>query len=297
MAYDERDEGRERRRRDRHEDNGPPTAWRGDDRFGGGFGNQTARPQRLGDRGARPSDDPYYGTERYGGGGMPQGYGGDYGPRPYWGDSGAGGIGYDPQSGPRFDRIDIGSTGTQGVHPVSSVFNPAYGASGGYISSARDYAIVRHDPHYAEWRRRRIAELDRDYEDYRREHQDRFDREFGAWRETRGRQRSALDRVTEHMEVIGSDGAHVGTVDKVRGEHIVLTKSDPAAGGVHHAIPCGWIDEVDDKVRLNLAAEDAFERWRVEGRSRALFEPERTGHRRPHILGRAFSGTPVEDED
>ena len=59
-------------------------------------------------------------------------------------------------------------------------------------------------------------------------------------------------RVREHMEVVGADGAHVGTVDKVRGEHIILTRSDPASAGVHHAIPLAWIASVDDKVKLDL---------------------------------------------
>ena len=38
--------------------------------------------------------------------------------------------------------------------------------------------------------------------------------------------------IREHMEVIGADGAHVGTVDCVKGDRIVLTKLDltgPAA--------------------------------------------------------------------
>jgi hypothetical protein len=32
----------------------------------------------------------------------------------------------------------------------------------------------------------------------------------------------------EHMEVIGADGGHVGTVDKVEGSRIKLTKKDSA---------------------------------------------------------------------
>ena len=151
------------------------------------------------------------------------------------------------------------------------------------------------DPHYSEWRDRQIASFDRDYDEYRRENQSRFDSEFGAWRDKRGQQRQALDRVNEHMEVVGSDGSHVGTVDKIRGDTIILTKSDQDAGGVHHAIPCGWIEEVGDKVTLNLSADDAKERWRTESRSRALFEREDSGSRGPHMLNRAFSGTYPEE--
>ena len=32
--------------------------------------------------------------------------------------------------------------------------------------------------------------------------------------------------IREHMEVIGADGVHVGTVDSVDGDRIKLTKSD-----------------------------------------------------------------------
>jgi len=98
-------------------------------------------------------------------------------------------------------------------------------------------------------------------------------------------------RVREHMEVVGADGAHVGIVDKVRGEHIVLTRSDPAAEGAHHAVPLAWVASVDDKVRLNLESAEAMRQWREEGRSRALFEREDSGSPGPHALNSAFSGT------
>jgi hypothetical protein len=100
-----------------------------------------------------------------------------------------------------------------------------------------------------------------------------------------------VEKIREHMEVLGSDGEHVGTVDCLRGGHIVLTKSDPAAGGAHHGIPAGWVAKVDSKVHLNLPAAEAKTRWRVEGRSRALFERENSGSDGPHFLGHAFSGT------
>jgi hypothetical protein len=100
-----------------------------------------------------------------------------------------------------------------------------------------------------------------------------------------------VEKIREHMEVLGADGLHVGTVDCLRGEHVVLTRSDPAAGGAHHSIPTGWVVKVDDKVRLSLDADDARQRWRVEERSRALFERRDSGTDGPHGLERAFSGT------
>ena len=100
-----------------------------------------------------------------------------------------------------------------------------------------------------------------------------------------------VEKIKAHMEVRGSDGGHVGMVDCLRGEHIVLTKSDANSGGMHHGIPFGWVARVDDKVHLNLSAADAIARWHTEERSRALFERERSGSDGPHGLERAFSGT------
>jgi hypothetical protein len=61
--------------------------------------------------------------------------------------------------------------------------------------------------------------------------------------------------IQEHMEVIGADGVHVGTVDKVEGNRIKLTKKDSGEGSHkahHHYIDWGLIAEVEgDKVRLS----------------------------------------------
>lgn len=145
------------------------------------------------------------------------------------------------------------------------------------------------DDDYRGWRRRQIDDLDRDYDEYRRENATRFENEFGSWRNERQTQRGALNRVTEHMEVVGSDGQHVGTVDCVRGDRIVLTKSDPDAGGHHHSIPSRWIESVDDKVTIRKTADEAQAAWRDEERSGALFG-ERDTHG-AHDLNRSFSGT------
>ncbi|MGJ4962181.1 DUF2171 domain-containing protein [Bradyrhizobium oligotrophicum] len=61
--------------------------------------------------------------------------------------------------------------------------------------------------------------------------------------------------IREHMEVIGADGAHVGTVDRVDGNRIKLTRKDGGEGshkGHHHFIDKGLIAGVEgDKVRLS----------------------------------------------
>jgi hypothetical protein len=66
------------------------------------------------------------------------------------------------------------------------------------------------------------------------------------------------------MEVVGSDGIHVGTVDHMEGaDQVKLTKSDQAAGGEHHFIPLAWVERVDDKVHLRQAAAEAKARWKT----------------------------------
>ena len=67
--------------------------------------------------------------------------------------------------------------------------------------------------------------------------------------------------ITEHMEVVGSDGKHVGRVDHVKGGEIELAKMDFQAMGKHHMIPLSWIEYVDDKVHLSLDRTEAEDRW------------------------------------
>ena len=71
-------------------------------------------------------------------------------------------------------------------------------------------------------------------------------------------------RVSQHMEVVGSDGQHVGVVDKVIDGRIKLTRSDPMADGMHHTLPMDMVEAVESKrVRLNLPAEEARAIWRT----------------------------------
>ncbi|MBB4856964.1 hypothetical protein HNO88_000261 [Novosphingobium chloroacetimidivorans] len=80
-----------------------------------------------------------------------------------------------------------------------------------------------------------------------------------------------LSQITEHMEVIGADGVHVGTVDKVDGNRIKLTKSDSGAGahsGHHHYISEGLVAGIEgDKVRLSANADVAITFEEEEGGS------------------------------
>ena len=71
-------------------------------------------------------------------------------------------------------------------------------------------------------------------------------------------------QIKEHMRVVGSDGQHVGTVDGVKGDKIILTKSDPTSGGQHHSISMDMVDNIDQNgVRLNLPADQARQRWQT----------------------------------
>lgn len=70
--------------------------------------------------------------------------------------------------------------------------------------------------------------------------------------------------IREHMDVEGSDGKHVGRVDKMVGDDIELTKFDLAAGLRHHLIPLSWVEMVDDDtVRLNLTKDAVRAGWRT----------------------------------
>ncbi|HUP67041.1 MAG TPA: DUF2171 domain-containing protein [Sphingomicrobium sp.] len=172
----------------------------------------------------------------------------------------------------------------------------------GYRPFAGDYARSERarpsapredrDPHYTSMRQRHVEELDRDYEEYRRENQSRFESEFGSWREQRMQKRGLLGHIREHMDVVGNDDEHVGTVDRVARDRIILAKSDPESGGAHHSLSCADIARVEgERVILDCSGGQARERWRDESRSRALFEREDQGEMGPRMLDRSFPGT------
>jgi hypothetical protein len=68
-------------------------------------------------------------------------------------------------------------------------------------------------------------------------------------------------RIKEHMEVIGADGVHIGTVDRVENKRIKLTKADSGQGqhkGHHHFVDGSLVAEVEgNKVRLSANADVA----------------------------------------
>lgn len=69
------------------------------------------------------------------------------------------------------------------------------------------------------------------------------------------------EQIKDHMEVVGSCGNHLGTVDHLEGGSIKLTQHDRNAGGEHHYIPLEWVESVDDKVHLNKDCGAAMREW------------------------------------
>jgi len=64
-------------------------------------------------------------------------------------------------------------------------------------------------------------------------------------------------QIKEQMEVKGSDGKHVGTVDRVEGNRVRL-----ASGGMLHDLDLASVDKVKDgAVCLTQSAEEATRAW------------------------------------
>ena len=70
---------------------------------------------------------------------------------------------------------------------------------------------------------------------------------------------ATISQVREHMDVIGADGVHIGTVDKVEGDRIKLTKQDSGShSGHHHYISGGLVAGIEgNQVRLSANGDAA----------------------------------------
>ncbi len=71
-----------------------------------------------------------------------------------------------------------------------------------------------------------------------------------------------LSKIKQHAKVIGADGVHVGTVDRVEGDRIKLTKKDSGEGshkGHHHYVSRSLVATIEgDTVRLSANADVAI---------------------------------------
>jgi hypothetical protein len=82
---------------------------------------------------------------------------------------------------------------------------------------------------------------------------------------------SGFEDIREHMEVIGADGVHLGTVDRIEENRIKLIRADSGIGHEqhHHYIPKGLVAEVEgNRVRLTARGDVVAD----------LFEQEKAGH-------------------
>lgn len=77
-------------------------------------------------------------------------------------------------------------------------------------------------------------------------------------------------RIKKNMEVIGADGVHIGTVDRIVAGRIRLIKNDSGVGrhkGHHHYIDLGLVADIEGQtVRLSAVAATAV-----------TFEEEKSG--------------------
>ena len=71
-----------------------------------------------------------------------------------------------------------------------------------------------------------------------------------------------LSEIREHMDIIGADGVHVGTVDRVEGGRIKLVKEDSGEGsheGHHHYVEGDLVAGIEDGVvRLSANGDVVF---------------------------------------
>ena len=65
-------------------------------------------------------------------------------------------------------------------------------------------------------------------------------------------------KIKEHMPVVCSNNQQFGTVDKLDGDSIKLTKDK---SGQHHWIPSEWVTRVDDKVHIDRPGQQAMREW------------------------------------
>ncbi len=77
-----------------------------------------------------------------------------------------------------------------------------------------------------------------------------------------------LGNIRPGMDVVGSDGGHVGTVDHVDHNRIKLRRNDPASGGQHYWLAQDMLASVDgNAVRLAMPASQVRQSWQEEAAS------------------------------
>ena len=69
-----------------------------------------------------------------------------------------------------------------------------------------------------------------------------------------------ISQIREQMEIVGADGVHIDTVDKLEGDRIKMTKADSGShGDHHHYLSMGLVAAVDgNQVRLSATGASAM---------------------------------------
>jgi len=74
-------------------------------------------------------------------------------------------------------------------------------------------------------------------------------------------------QIREHMEVLGSDGGHVGIVDGIEGGRLKLARNDPGAANVHHYVGLDQVRSVENgTIRLARPAAEEIANWGTDAR-------------------------------
>ncbi len=79
----------------------------------------------------------------------------------------------------------------------------------------------------------------------------------------RARTTGFASRLVKDMEVVGSDGVHVGVIDRVDGTMMKLKRKDSMGGGQHHLLPVDLVKSAEDKVMLSISSVEAMRRWKA----------------------------------
>lgn len=66
------------------------------------------------------------------------------------------------------------------------------------------------------------------------------------------------EKIREHMPVVCSEDEQFGTVDRVEGDQLKLTKDE---SGQHHYFPLAWVTRVDDKVHVDRPGREVMQQW------------------------------------
>ena len=91
----------------------------------------------------------------------------------------------------------------------------------------------------------------------------KVDIEDGRGISTTGGVGGLVSKLVAGMEVVGSDGTHVGIIDRLDGDMMKLKRMDPASGGQHHLLPTDLVKSVEGKAMLSIAATEAIKRWKA----------------------------------